>query len=262
MGGEEAAREAYDAFSPIYDAFTAANDYETYLGAVLLPELERLGLRRPAEGGGRRALDLGCGTGRAFEPLWARGWTVTGCDLSAEMLHRARARYGDRDDLELRQEGLLEMPRLGPAFDLALALNDVLNCLTADGDLERAFAGIAANLAPAGRLVVDLASLGTLRAACGTGAPGVTVGSWRLRGRTAQVVAGGIGEYEISGAGVRAHVHRVRHWRRPEVVAALEAAGLRCLAVAGLEDEAGALALREDADDEVDPRLVYFAGRA
>ncbi|HET9677416.1 MAG TPA: hypothetical protein VFP21_07940, partial [Solirubrobacterales bacterium] len=71
--GEDPALAAYEAFAPIYNEFNHLNDYEMWLGRTLLPELEKRGLRRG------RALDVACGTGRAFAPLLKRGWEVRGC---------------------------------------------------------------------------------------------------------------------------------------------------------------------------------------
>ena len=47
--------------------------------------------RRHAVGGGRRALDFGCGTGRSTRFLTALGYDTTGVDISEGMLERARA---------------------------------------------------------------------------------------------------------------------------------------------------------------------------
>ena len=77
------AEATYDRFAPIYDEWNAQNDYEMWLGEALLPALEMHGLRKGW------ALDVGCGTGRAFLPLLARGWRVIGCDVSAGMLAEA-----------------------------------------------------------------------------------------------------------------------------------------------------------------------------
>src|SRR6478609_7924970 len=80
---------AYQAFAAVYNDFNAANDYEMWLGRVLIPELRKHGLR---EGG--HALDVGCGTGRAFRPLLSRGWRVYGLDLSPAMLELAAQEGG------------------------------------------------------------------------------------------------------------------------------------------------------------------------
>src|ERR1051325_1829180 len=73
---DESAQLTYDRFAPIYDAWNSQNDYEMWLGEALLPAIERCGLRKG------RALDVGCGTGRAFPPLLARGWQAPGGDVS------------------------------------------------------------------------------------------------------------------------------------------------------------------------------------
>ncbi|HEX8050012.1 MAG TPA: hypothetical protein VF504_00975, partial [Solirubrobacterales bacterium] len=39
------AQTAYDRYAPVYDESNAQNDYEMWLGEVLLPELEKHGLR-------------------------------------------------------------------------------------------------------------------------------------------------------------------------------------------------------------------------
>lgn len=114
--GVDPALLAYEAFAPIYNDFTHANDYESWLGRTLLPELRKHGLR---EGG--RALDVGCGTGRAFRPLLDRGWQVHGCDLSPAMLEVAAREGGE--EVTLQVADMRELPRLGE-FDLVLSLND------------------------------------------------------------------------------------------------------------------------------------------
>jgi SAM-dependent methyltransferase len=87
--GTDPALVAYEAFAAVYNDFNHSNDYEMWLGRALLPKLREHGLR---EGG--RALDVGCGTGRAFRPLLRRGWEVQGCDLSPAMLGLAAQEGG------------------------------------------------------------------------------------------------------------------------------------------------------------------------
>jgi SAM-dependent methyltransferase len=87
---------AYETLAPIYNDLNASNDYEMWLGRALLPKLRERGLR---EGG--RALDVGCGTGRAFGPLLRRGWRITGCDLSPAKLKVAAEVGGVELDLQV-----------------------------------------------------------------------------------------------------------------------------------------------------------------
>ena len=80
---EDPALEAYEALAPFYDLFTDGYSYDT-----LLAELERLALDHGLAG--RRLLDVGCGTGKSFLPMLARGYEVAGCDLSPAMVELAR----------------------------------------------------------------------------------------------------------------------------------------------------------------------------
>lgn len=66
--GTDSALAMYEAFAAAYDDFNHLNDYEMWLGRTLLPALRMHGVK---EGG--RALDVGCGTGRAFPPLLEAG---------------------------------------------------------------------------------------------------------------------------------------------------------------------------------------------
>lgn len=139
------ALRAYEEFAKVYNDFNWANDYEMWFGA-LLPHLESRGLQVG------RVLDVGCGTGRAFPPLLKRGWEVTACDLSPAMMEVARRDFGDA--VQLSVADMRELPPMGE-FELVVCMNDALNCLTGDGELERALAGMAANLAEGGLLMFD-----------------------------------------------------------------------------------------------------------
>lgn len=69
-----------------YDAHV--NWYETFRPSLSDDETDVLG-RMLGRGRGR-CLDIGCGTGVAIPELVRLGWTVTGVDISEEMLSRAR----------------------------------------------------------------------------------------------------------------------------------------------------------------------------
>ncbi len=103
--GTDPALLVYEAFAPVYNEFNHANDYEMWLGQVLIPVLRRHGLREAG-----RALDVGCGTGRAFQPLLRRGWRVHGCDISPAMVDLAAQEGGGAVTLQVAD--MRELPDL------------------------------------------------------------------------------------------------------------------------------------------------------
>lgn len=250
---DHTAVQAYDAIAPIYDELTAANNYEMWLGEALLPELEKHGLQRG------RVLDVGCGTGRAFEPMLSRGWEIFGCDLTAAMLEEARRKFADRVPL-----AVADIRRLSVfgSFELAWALNDVVNYLVEDGDLGRALTGMGSNLAPAGLALFDVNTLGVFESNFASGeAEGMSVDEWRWVGQAERIEPGGVFSAMTRGGGVEARVHRQRHYPETTVRAALEDAGLECLAVLGQQEVDGRVVLTEPPDEFRDHKTVYIAGR-
>ena len=256
----ESARETYDRFASVYDETNAQNDYEMWLGETLLPELEKHGLQKGW------ALDVGCGTGRAFDPLMERGWQVVGCDVSAGMLEEARRKFGDR--IPLFEADARSLPAASPgeghpsgrAFSLVLMLNDVVNYMTEEGDLEQVFAGFERNLSPGGLAVFDANTLALFRHDYASGlTERAREKGWEWKGLTDEAKPGGIYEARFSGEGVKTHVHRQRHWPIERVKEALEAAGLRCVAALGQREEGGRVLLSDPADEERDAKVVYIA---
>lgn len=261
MADRESAQEAYDRLAPVYDEFTSANNYELWLGEVLLPELEKHGLQRGW------ALDVGCGTGRAFEPLLDRGWEVVGCDGSAGMLAQAGKKFGDRvrlihaDARELKAISRPDDETGGEGFQLVLLLNEVVNYLTEDGDLERAFAGIHRNLSPGGLVVFDANTLLWFRESFASGrSEELSTRGWNWHGLSKTVELGATYEMCFSGHGVKPHVHRQRHWTSEQVEAALKTAGLRPLAALGQREENWEVVLEKTIDEDRDSKIIYVAG--
>src|SRR5947209_7336413 len=82
-------QDAYATLAAHYDRFMAGAAYDTWLDQIEA-RARALGLT------GRRVLDIACGTGNSFAPLLARGYEVTGCDLSQEMLDQARRKFADQ----------------------------------------------------------------------------------------------------------------------------------------------------------------------
>jgi SAM-dependent methyltransferase len=256
----ESARTAYDRVAGIYDEWTAQNNYEMWLGEVLLPELEKHGLEKGW------ALDVGCGTGRAFEPLLSRSWQVVGSDLSPGMLTEAERKFGSQ--VQLLNLDARNLPPIcpapglpsGEAFHLILLLNDVINYLTEDGDLERVFAGFRRNLSSGGLVVFDANTLGQFRADYASDVREEIDGrEWC--GLTDEIKPGGIYEARLSGHDLETHRHRQRHWTTEQMKEALEASGLRCLAALGQREGARQVLLSPSPDEERDAKVVYFAAR-
>lgn len=264
MAELESAGEAYDRYAAVYDEANAQNDYEKWLGEAILPELEKRELRKGW------ALDVGCGTGRAFDPLLDRGWKVVGCDLSAGMLAEAERKYGSR--VQLFELDARRVPAISPsperpggeAFELVLLLNDVVNYMTEDGDLELAFAGVKANLSrDDGRVAFDVNTFPMFRHSYAPGRnEAMSARGWDWFGLGDEPQPGGVYEARLSGRDVEPHVHRQRHWLDEQILAALEANGLRCLATLGMHEKDGQIILSDAPEEERDYKLIYIAAHA
>jgi SAM-dependent methyltransferase/DNA-binding transcriptional ArsR family regulator len=260
----ESVKTVYDRFAPIYDECTYENNYEMWLGDVLLPELAKHGLQTGW------ALDVGCGTGRAFEPLLARGWQLVGCDLSSGMLEEAARKFGS--SVQLLELDARRLPPISPgpdhpeeaAFDLVLLLNDVINYMTEASDLESIFSGVKRNLnRDHGLFIFDANTLALFRDNFASGlTEKMGEGGWEWRGLSENAEPKGLYEARLAGRGIEAHVHRQRHWPPEQMTTVLEAAGFRCLAALGQREEGGRVLLSSEPDEERDAKVVYIAAPA
>lgn len=257
-GFSKSAEVAFEAMGPVYDDFTAHHDYELWLGS-LIPELEANGLT------GKKLLDVACGTGKSFIPLLERGWEVTACDISSEMLQLARTKAGERATLVVSD--MRDLPKFGE-FDLVLCLDDAINYLLEPEELTRALAGMRQNLAATGLLLFDANTIQPYRTFFAEDVV-VEKGGIRLlwRGRsTPEAQPGAIYEatFEVelleggSELSVEPEVHRQRHFSFPEIQAALNHAGLNCLDVFGHDHRA---IPDRPLDEAKHTKAIYIAGR-
>lgn len=245
-------RDAYDLLAPHYDALTDGYEHDRWIAEVLRL-LAADGLTP------QRALDVGCGTGKSFLPLLARGVEVSACDLSPAMVAQAAAKAAGRARVFVADAR--ELPPLGPV-DLVTCLDDALNHLLEPADLARAFTGMAACLRPGGALVFDLNSLKTFRTMY-VGEHVVEAGgaTFRLRGRgSADHAPGAVAELliETSPAGGAPVVSRQvqRHHPPETVLAALAAAGFDRVRIHG---QLPGVRIEPDADDTHHTKLLYIA---
>ena len=244
------AADGYDLLAPHYDAFTAHPNYPTWIRS-----LEELARRHGLSG--RRALDLGCGTGSSLLPLLELGYDAVGCDISPGMLEQAARKLPA--DARLVLADVCELPELG-SFDLVWSVNDGVNYLPDESSLRRAFMQVADCLEPGGIFLFDVNTLHTYATFFATTEVRETdtllmtwVGTGNESPREGETVETRLEVFELDpDAGLwrrsTSH-HRQRHHPPDAIRDALAGAGLRLLAIHGLSEDAAI-------EDDVDPRHV------
>jgi SAM-dependent methyltransferase len=257
---EDPTLAAYELLAPFYDSYTREYGHEKWLA-----NLESIALAHGLRG--NRVLDVGCGTGKSFLPLLARGYEVTGCDISPAMVERARA--ASAGCAEVLVADARDLPVLG-RFDLVTSLDDALNYVLSDVELGMSFAGIARNLRPGGIFVFDLTSLLAYRnffTIDVASEEGDSFFCWRGEAdpgsTTAGSVVGSVLEVFTTDDGECWRRYSSRHVQRhhpPELVEGLlESAGFELLSRRG---QVTGAQIDPIGDDERHAKLVYFARRS
>jgi SAM-dependent methyltransferase len=254
------ALDAYEAFAPTYDLFTAAHEYELWLS-----RLEALAQEHGLAG--RRVLDVGCGTGKSAEPLVSRGYEITACDLSPSMVAVARRRLGP--DADVFVADMRDLPDHLGGFDLVTCLDDALNYLPSPEDLVAAFSSVRRVLAPEGLYVFDVNTLLAYQQGYAHDSISELDGAvfcWRAEQEAADepdrhfsarldaFVMRADGEWSRSTSR-----HEQRHFSDEVVRACLAEAGLHCVDVIG---QAMGVRLSQPADETLHHKRLYIARRA
>ena len=250
-------RAAYEQLAPFYDDFTAHHDYDAWTA-----QLEAIAVSCGLAGS--RLLDVACGTGKSFLPFLARGWSVTGCDLSRRMVAIAEAKA---PGVPLTVCDMRALPVLG-RFDLVACIDDGLNYLTTSTDLVRAFSGMRRNLAADGVAMFDVNTLATYRgffASCAVARTDDRVFVWQ--GLTSADAAPGVlAEAAFTAFTRRAgdvwsrtdSSHRQRHHPPEVLAAALGSAGLEIVGAYGQGLDGKAV---RAPDETRHTKVVYVARR-
>ncbi|MGH2551799.1 MAG: class I SAM-dependent methyltransferase, partial [Thermomicrobiales bacterium] len=119
-----------------------------------------LSLMNFIESTGDPVLELGCGTGRFLVPIAETGFRVTGLDISAPMLDRAKSRITGVEGSELItliQADLTEADSVagGPFGVVLISLNGLLHA-TSSQDQRRVLTSAKRALDPRGQLLIDV----------------------------------------------------------------------------------------------------------
>ena len=130
--------------APFYDDLVGAKDYRREC-RVLESLARRLGSPR-----GGTWLDVACGTGRHLSFL-RRHYSVTGIDVSREMLRVARRRL---PGVRLVLADMRDF-RLDETFDVVSCLYSAIGHLETERDLEATFVNFAHHLKPGGIAIVE-----------------------------------------------------------------------------------------------------------
>jgi SAM-dependent methyltransferase len=119
-----------------------------------------LSLMNFIESTGDPVLELGCGTGRFLVPIAEAGFRVTGLDISAPMLDRARSRINGIEGSKLITLVEAELTDAdsapgGPFGVVLISLNGLLHANTSE-DQRRVLASAKRALDPRGQLLIDV----------------------------------------------------------------------------------------------------------
>ncbi|GAB6256253.1 class I SAM-dependent DNA methyltransferase [Peribacillus sp. N1] len=142
----------YERFAYVYDELMKDAPYEKWL-MILTAKLEQYGI------GGRKVLDLACGTGEMTVELAQHGFEVTGVDLSDEMLLVANEKAVKLGlSIPFFQQNMAELEGLGQ-FDCVTIFCDSLNYLRDEEDIVKTFSRVHEHLKDGGLFLFDIHSI-------------------------------------------------------------------------------------------------------
>lgn len=143
----------YSQLAQIYDSLMSDVDYADW-AAYLHKLMVAHGVPGP------RVLDLGCGTGTISLFLAQAGYSITGVDLSSDMLAIAANKGLEQgfSPSRWRNQDMRELSFSEQSFDAVVCACDGINYLANLMELEQTLSGIHRCLAPQGLLLFDVHS--------------------------------------------------------------------------------------------------------
>jgi SAM-dependent methyltransferase len=141
-------------FDDFADAYEAMIDWPKRL-ANEEPFYRRLFARL----GVASVIDVACGTGDHAAMFHSWGLRVEGADLSAEMIERARRKFGEPQGLRWTVRGYDEPVEAAGAFDVAICVGNSLALAPDMATVERAIRQMLAAVCDGGAIVVQVLNL-------------------------------------------------------------------------------------------------------
>jgi glycine/sarcosine N-methyltransferase len=145
----------YDSFSGNYDRFVNWQNRLEFELPFLLKKISEAGLRQP---GNHRVLDAACGTGMHAVALAQKGYQLSGSDLSAGMIERARQNAQETGaSIRFETAGFGELAQTfgQESFDSLLCLGNSLPHLLSRAQRIAALSDFANSLVPQGLLIMQ-----------------------------------------------------------------------------------------------------------
>jgi SAM-dependent methyltransferase len=136
----------YERLSTIYDS--GWGDFSRQYTGIINGLLTEQGIKRA------RILDLACGTGVLAIMLARKGHTVTGIDISPEMVRLAQSKSAGMSRISFEVADMVDYESSGE-YDVVLCTFDSINYVLSIKDLRRMLGNVAVALKPQGLFVFD-----------------------------------------------------------------------------------------------------------
>ncbi|MBO9129573.1 class I SAM-dependent methyltransferase [Bacillus sp. 165] len=143
---------SYEQFAFLYDELMSDVPYEKWVDFVE-QQLQKQQVRA------HKILDLACGTGNITLPLAKKGYTITGADLSEDMLAVAQQKAtGEGLSIPFYQQDMTEL-ELPERFDCITIFCDSLNYVLEEQGVQRTFQRVYEHLNTGGLFLFDVHSV-------------------------------------------------------------------------------------------------------